>query len=238
MRETTACSRELGYELRHRRELVGLTALDLAERMGWTQSKISRLETGVRSASETDVVQYLAHLGYPVQEMQPLRALCRHAGRDLGYWLATPHSLTFHETRANHITSYHPDEIPRPLRTGDDSPQPRTPTRQYLIGEQAIRRDATLEQVLKLLLLADLPHLTIQAVPDTEPYGGAFQIMEFRLNPPLVHVQAHAMRLTLEEESYTLPYLALVNRITHQATDPEGTRALLVELASYHQLTA
>ncbi|MFD1048786.1 Scr1 family TA system antitoxin-like transcriptional regulator [Kibdelosporangium lantanae] len=238
MTETTACSRELGYELRHRRELVGLTAQELADRMGWAQSKISRLETGVRGATETDVVQYLAHLGYPVQEMQPLRALCRHAGRHLGYWLTNAHTQNFHETRATHITSYHPDEIPRPLRTGDDPPQPATPTRRYLIGEGAIRRAATLEQVLKLLLLADLPHLTIQAVPDTEPYGGAFQVMEFRLYPPLVHVHAHAARLTLEEESYTLPYLALANRITHQATGPEGTRALLVELADYQQLTA
>jgi transcriptional regulator with XRE-family HTH domain len=65
VKESTACSRELGFELRRRRELIGLTSVELADRMGWTHSKISRLETGLRGAAETDVVQYLARLGFP-----------------------------------------------------------------------------------------------------------------------------------------------------------------------------
>jgi hypothetical protein len=168
--------------------------------------------------------------------MKSLRALCRESARDLGYWLAAPASLAFHESRADHSLSYHPETIPPPLLIGDDSPQHPNPRRLYLIGEQAIRRGTGLEQALKLLLLADLPHLTIRAVPGGEIFGGAFQILEFLTHPPLVHVSGHHIGLTLEHETFTHEYQNLATQITQVALSPSDTRDLLVELAAYAQV--
>src|SRR6187431_1384115 len=128
MKETTACSRELGFELRRRREQAGLSSVDLADRLGWSHSKISRLETGWRGAAETDVVQYLALLGYSSNEMRGVRVLSRESARDLGYWLGSGESLSFHEALAEVCVSYCPELVPSPMRVGDNvvlRPNPR-----------------------------------------------------------------------------------------------------------------
>lgn len=50
----TARKRELGGELRRVRELAGYNGQDLARRLGWSPTKVSRLETGARQISEVD----------------------------------------------------------------------------------------------------------------------------------------------------------------------------------------
>jgi transcriptional regulator with XRE-family HTH domain len=236
LKESTACSRELGYELRRRRDTAGMTATELAELMGWTHSKMSRLETGLRSAAETDVVQYLAHLGYSYNDMRPLRALCRESARDLGYWLASPLSLAFHESTAAICTSYHPEEIPAPLQVGDETPQRPNPHRTYLLHERALRDRTELEQALKLLLLADLPHITIQIVPGGQFFGSAFRLLQHSTYQPLVYVEGHHIGLFLEDAEYVRNYLALTTQILQAAMDPDKTRDKLVELAAHAQL--
>lgn len=49
----------LGRELRRLRRLKGWTGPQLAEMLGWSQSKVSRLETGQRSAALADVMAWL-----------------------------------------------------------------------------------------------------------------------------------------------------------------------------------
>jgi transcriptional regulator with XRE-family HTH domain len=236
MKETTACSRELGHELRQRRERAGLSSVDMAGRLGWSHSKISRMETGIRGAAETDVVHYLAHLGYGSVEMRALRALCRESARDLGYWLGAPGSLTFHEADANVSISYHPERIPVPLITGDDTVHLPKPHRTYLLHERTLADrppdgPVSLEQVLKLLLLADLPYITIMVVPTGEIFGGEFRLLEFGSHSPLVHVEGHHIGLFLEEHASVTGYRALIARIMDAALDAEQTRDLLVGLA-------
>ncbi len=51
----TVRRRRLGQELRRLRELKGMTAEEVAERLLVSQSKISRLENGRRSISQRDV---------------------------------------------------------------------------------------------------------------------------------------------------------------------------------------
>ncbi|GAA2715424.1 hypothetical protein GCM10010315_24490 [Streptomyces luteosporeus] len=51
----TVRRRRLGQELRKLRELKGMTAEEVAERLLVSQSKISRLENGRRSISQRDV---------------------------------------------------------------------------------------------------------------------------------------------------------------------------------------
>jgi hypothetical protein len=213
-----------------------MTALELADLMGWTHSKMSRLETGLRSAAETDVVQYLAHLGYSYNDMRGLRALCRESARDLGYWLASPLSLAFHESTAAVCTSYHPEELPARLRIGDETPQRPNPHRNYFLHERALHGRTTLEQALKLLLLADLPHITIQIVPGGQFFGSAFRLLQHSTYQPLVYVEGHHIGLFLEHPDYVKNYLALTSRIMQSAMTPDRSRDVLVEIAARAQL--
>ncbi|HVV18226.1 MAG TPA: helix-turn-helix transcriptional regulator [Pseudonocardiaceae bacterium] len=47
---STARRRELGAELRRLRELRGMNGLDMAHRLEWTPSMVSRAETGKRAS--------------------------------------------------------------------------------------------------------------------------------------------------------------------------------------------
>lgn len=122
-RESTARARELGGELREARERTRLHASDMARVLGWSASKVSRLESGTRGTSEVDVAIYLASCGVDRGELERLLDLAREV--DGGYWLR-PHgrqlpdelrSLIFQENIARTITSYEPLLIPGLLQT-------------------------------------------------------------------------------------------------------------------------
>jgi hypothetical protein len=237
MKETTACSRELGFELRRRRERVGLSSVELAGRLGWSHSKISRLETGWRGAAETDVVQYLALLGYSSNEMRGLRALSRESARDLGYWLGSGDSLEFHEALAEVCVAYCPEAVPGPMRVGDNTVFRPNPRRTFLLHERVLA-GMGLEQVLKLLLLTEMPFLTVQVVQGGEIYGGGFRMLQFGTHRPLVHVEGEYVGLFLEDHDAVTAYCALAGRIMEAALDPAQTREQLVQMAAYAQVTS
>src|SRR5882672_7353258 len=121
----TACYRELGAELRKRREAAGLTEARLAEEVGWTPTKISRIESGRIGLSEVEVLHYLGFCGIYGTHAHDLRAMCREAERKAGYWLqsheeALPESacsLIYHEATATLSTSYEPERVPGLLQT-------------------------------------------------------------------------------------------------------------------------
>lgn len=186
----------------------------------------------MRGVAETDVVHYLAQLGHSCAEMRQLRALCRESARDLGYWLAAPGSLHFHEARAEASTSYHPERIPAALSSGDGSVHPPKPRRTYLLHERTLRAPIALAQVMKLMLMADLPYITIMLVPAGEIFGGAFRLLEFGTHSPLVYVEGHHIGLFLEEHESVTGYRALIARVQDTALDPGETREVLLELAA------
>lgn len=229
MKETTARSRELGHELRRRRERIGITSVELADRLGWTYSKISRVETGWRGAAETDIVQYLAMLGLSFDEMRGLRALCRESARDLGYWLSGPESLAFHEGLAESVTAYCPDQLPAVLRIGVDEPVRPNPRRIYVLHERTVL-GVSLEQTLKLLLLADVPSVSLRVVRGS--FGGAYRLMEFVEHRPLVLVEAEFVDLLLEDHDAVASYHSLTDEILTTALDEDTSRELLVDFAA------
>jgi transcriptional regulator with XRE-family HTH domain len=49
----------LGRELRLLRQAAGLTGQELADALGWYQSKVSRIETGYSVPTMTDVAEML-----------------------------------------------------------------------------------------------------------------------------------------------------------------------------------
>jgi transcriptional regulator with XRE-family HTH domain len=85
---TTTRGRELGAELRRIREMAGYNGHELAIRLGWSPSKISRLETGHTNVSEVDVTTYLVFCGIIGDELDDLLDLANEA--ENGYRLQ-PH---------------------------------------------------------------------------------------------------------------------------------------------------
>ncbi|GAA1752687.1 helix-turn-helix transcriptional regulator [Streptomonospora arabica] len=58
--QPTVAGRDLGAELRLLREARNISSRKVAERLGWAQSKISRIETGKQSIKPEDVASLLA----------------------------------------------------------------------------------------------------------------------------------------------------------------------------------
>jgi len=124
--DAAACRRELGAELRRYREAAGLSGAQLAHDIGWSPTRISRIEAGQVALSEVDLILYLAFCGTHRRD-QSLDALHRDAELMLGYWLS-PHgpgledsvrSLVYHESTAIASISYEPQMIPGLLQTED-----------------------------------------------------------------------------------------------------------------------
>ncbi|WP_216212911.1 DUF5753 domain-containing protein [Amycolatopsis aidingensis] len=116
-KSSDARRRELGAELRRRRERAGLNGVDLARRLGWAQSTVSRFEAGTGSFTEVNVTTYLAHCGVNAPEAAEVLRLARET--EDGY-LVRMHSLRtliLHETTARVITATSPLLIPGLLQT-------------------------------------------------------------------------------------------------------------------------
>ncbi len=79
--------RKLGAELRRQRQLAGLTSDQAARRVGWHQSKVSRIETGHSAAKPGDVMSLLDAFGVTDQELRLLLATLAgdESGRR-GWW--------------------------------------------------------------------------------------------------------------------------------------------------------
>ncbi|GAA1185176.1 helix-turn-helix transcriptional regulator [Streptomyces hebeiensis] len=117
----TVRRRRLGQELRRLRELKGMTAEEVAERLLVSQSKISRLENGRRSISQRDVRDLCGV--YEVEDQRIVDSLMQMAkdSRQQGWWHAfgdIPYSVYIGlETDAASLRVYEPQVIPGLLQT-------------------------------------------------------------------------------------------------------------------------
>jgi transcriptional regulator with XRE-family HTH domain len=117
----TVRRRRLGQELRRLRELKGMTAEEVAERLLVSQSKISRLENGRRSISQRDVRDLCGV--YEVEDTRIVDSLMQMAkdSRQQGWWHAfgdIPYSVYIGlETDAASLRVYEPQVVPGLLQT-------------------------------------------------------------------------------------------------------------------------
>ncbi|MGP4000712.1 helix-turn-helix domain-containing protein [Streptomyces sp. 8N706] len=117
----TVRRRRLGQELRRLRELRGMTAEEVAERLLVSQSKISRLENGRRSISQRDVRDLCGV--YEVEDHRIVDSLMQMAkdSRQQGWWHAfgdIPYSVYIGlETDAASLRVYEPQVMPGLLQT-------------------------------------------------------------------------------------------------------------------------
>ncbi|MFD7866287.1 helix-turn-helix domain-containing protein [Streptomyces sp. NPDC057682] len=117
----TVRRRRLGQELRRLREIKGMTAEEVAERLLVSQSKISRLENGRRSISQRDVRDLCGV--YEVSDHRVVDSLMQMAkdSRQQGWWHAfgdIPYSVYIGlETDADSLRVYEPQVVPGLLQT-------------------------------------------------------------------------------------------------------------------------
>jgi transcriptional regulator with XRE-family HTH domain len=122
---STIRSRELGDALRLAMEAAGLNGKRMAQILGWSESKVSRLLTGQIKLSELDISAFLAICGVKGQERERLLNLAREQhtpgwlqqhGSNLPEQLKT---LIDHEGKAIKITEFEEARVPGLLQTGD-----------------------------------------------------------------------------------------------------------------------
>jgi transcriptional regulator with XRE-family HTH domain len=124
-RYVSAAYRELGGLLRGVREQAGMTETELARRLGWPLTTISRMENGRRTTTTIDVIQYVAMCGLKWPEAQPYLEFTRIAERKQGYYVSDERidgslqSLIFHESLAEHSIIYEPVAVHGLLQTPD-----------------------------------------------------------------------------------------------------------------------
>ncbi|AZS86677.1 helix-turn-helix domain-containing protein [Streptomyces griseoviridis] len=117
----TVRRRRLGQELRRLREIKGMTAEEVAERLLVSQSKISRLENGRRSISQRDVRDLCGV--YEVEDHRIVDSLMQMAkdSRQQGWWHSfgdIPYSVYIGlETDAASLRVYDPQVVPGLLQT-------------------------------------------------------------------------------------------------------------------------
>ncbi|MFJ3232413.1 helix-turn-helix domain-containing protein [Streptomyces sp. NPDC086787] len=117
----TVRRRRLGQELRRLRELKGMTAEEVAERLLVSQSKISRLENGRRSISQRDVRDLCGV--YEVEDQRVVDSLMEMArdSRQQGWWHSfgdIPYSVYIGlETDAESLRVYEPQLVTGLLQT-------------------------------------------------------------------------------------------------------------------------
>lgn len=126
MDSPTVLRRRLGSELRKLREERGLRAQDVASKLKWSSSKLSRIESGDVALQERDVRPLLEAYGVTDEdEVRNVQALARKA-RQPGWWQsygdALPTWFTDYvglEADASRIRTFQTELVPGLLQTPD-----------------------------------------------------------------------------------------------------------------------
>jgi transcriptional regulator with XRE-family HTH domain len=163
----TVRRRRLGAELRRLRERAELTGDDVAKRVKWSASKVSRIENAQTTPRVSDIKKLLALYGIEGRDADELLALAREAS-DKGWWetysptLPPEYSaLIGMEAEAKSASSWAAQTVPGLLQTADYArevtngyleriaPVPSSETRRRvevrLARQQVLTRDNPLE---------------------------------------------------------------------------------------------
>jgi transcriptional regulator with XRE-family HTH domain len=273
----SACYRELGAELRKKREAIGLAGEDIARMTGWHRSKVTRVEHGQVEIGVVEVIHYLAACQVFATDARYILDLCRDAERNLGYWVRSRgewladsfSSLIYHEATVDRWVGYQPMVVPGLLQTKGyarawmeripglskqtiDAAVRRREDRQqvlhrpcparftFFVHEQALRlpvgsRTVMHEQLLKLVLMVELPHVSVRVLPvaagERGLFGGSFELFEYRDHNPLIYFSAAWNAVFLEDRDFVADYRRLVPMMASVALDEGESRLFIAELA-------
>ena len=115
--------RRLGTALRRLRDEAGLTTTEIGDRLGWSHSKVSRIETSRTPVTTVDVANLLAQYEIAGDEAEALLKLAREA-KQHGWWHnfseVLPEwfeSYLGFEVEACRISNFEPQVVPGLLQT-------------------------------------------------------------------------------------------------------------------------
>jgi transcriptional regulator with XRE-family HTH domain len=117
---------QLGAELRRLRDLAGVSGRELAQRVGISQSKISRIEAGSALPSLPDVVAWGEALNAPPETQQWLASLTEAAFTEVHPWRAAlqkhghlQDDIQEREAQARRVRTFQPSVVPGLLQTAE-----------------------------------------------------------------------------------------------------------------------
>jgi transcriptional regulator with XRE-family HTH domain len=118
--------RQLAAELRRARELLGMSGRELAHRIGVSQSKVSRIESGAAIPSVPEVTRWAEALGMSTERLTCLVALTESVFTEMHSGLTTLRNRTpvqddieRRELRARLTRTFQPSFVPGLLQTAE-----------------------------------------------------------------------------------------------------------------------
>jgi|SRR6266536_520359 len=121
----TMLRRQLGAELRRLRDRAGRTVAEVATGLGWSESKLSRIETAAIGIRDPDLRRLLDHYSVDAKEHTRLVALAQQA-RQRAWWevygdaLPDPYETYIgFEAEAVSISTYEAQVVPGLLQTAE-----------------------------------------------------------------------------------------------------------------------
>ncbi|MFI6499193.1 helix-turn-helix domain-containing protein [Nonomuraea typhae] len=116
----------LGLQLRELRQDAGMTGTALAERLGWPQSKVSKLETGRQTPTAADIRAWTHGVGHDaatpalLARLDVLETMYAEWRRRLGAGTSARQRASISlEARATHIRAFETTVVPGLLQTPD-----------------------------------------------------------------------------------------------------------------------
>ncbi|MEU5690967.1 helix-turn-helix transcriptional regulator [Actinosynnema sp. NPDC020468] len=151
--ETTIRSREPGEELRTMRLKLDLRAEHLSKSLGWSLSRISRLEHGSRGATAFDVGTLLGRLeADPPTRARVARLIEEH---DLGHYIRPHHHRLFVDARMGRQDIYVRNAPPQTTFYIHEA------ALQAVVGGNKVMHD----QLMRLRFMGTWSHMDLRVVP-------------------------------------------------------------------------
>lgn len=262
--------KELGGLLRSLRADRDLSVQDVARRLGVSSSKVSRLESGQRGASATDVGRLCDLYDVTGEKRERLMELARE-GRQRARW--QPRGLPYStyvglEAEATSISDYGLGIMPGLLQTPDyaravvRAAVPKWPPdvvkqrvdgrmarQQLLFSEHPPRFEAVVDesvlhrvvgspaimrgQLERLLVLADLPGVTLRVIPYESGAlpAGNNKFIILRFGRPsvsdVVFIEGLTGDLYIEDPHEVEVYNVTFRTLVHLAASPGATREII-----------
>jgi len=123
---STAHRQRVGAELRRLRESLGLSGTQVAEALGWSQSKISRIETGRFGVTVWELAALLDYYGVPEEVRAELLAVTAEGTGVEGAWIVRAGGthrrqgeVAAVESRVTRIRQYQAMAVPGQLQSPD-----------------------------------------------------------------------------------------------------------------------
>lgn len=249
--ESTLRGRELGRRLRWAQERAGLNGIQLAERLGWTPTAVSRTLSGRRPTPDVDVAAFLAVCGVTGEERDRTLRLCHpDDGSDELRLSATEYWPVFlaHAATARRLTEFQPFTVPWALQTPDytrallDDTETaarraalallRLPQVTVFLYEWALRTtvgnaEVMSDQLHHLLRMSVRSELSIRVVPNGRGAYGAFTLLEFDDDPPTVYREQYAAGVLTERSNEIDACESVVGHLDRVALDEHDSRDLI-----------